>query len=56
MPDLKNVTVDLSQSLIFCIVFIACVVLVALGKMDADKLNYLLLILVPSPIVKKDDK
>ena len=53
MPDLSNYTLDLSQSLIFCIVFIAMCVLVGLGKIDPQKLEYLLLILVPSPI-KKD--
>ncbi len=46
-------SLDLSQSLIFCIVFVAMCVLVALGKVESDKLQYLLLILVPSPI-KKD--
>lgn len=47
---LKNLSLDVSQSLIFCIVFIAMCVLVGLGKVEAEKLNYLLLILVPSPI------
>lgn len=49
----KGLSLDISQSLIFCIVFIAMCVLVGLGKVDAEKLQYLLLILVPSPI-KKD--
>lgn len=49
----KSLSLDLSQSLIFCIVFVAMCVLVALGKVDSEKLQYLLLILVPSPI-KKD--
>ncbi len=46
----KSLSLDLSQSLIFCIVFVAVCILVGLGKVDADKLQYLLLILVPSPI------
>lgn len=49
----KGVSLDISQATIFCIVFIAMAVLVGLGKLDAEKLQYLLLILVPSPI-KKD--
>lgn len=52
MADSKY-SIDLSQGLIFCIVFVAMCVLVALGKIDPNKLEYLLLILVPSPI-KKD--
>ncbi len=47
---IKGLSLDVSQSLIFCIVFIAMCTLVALGKVDAEKLQYLLLILVPSPI------
>lgn len=47
---IKGLSLDISQSLIFCIVFICMCVLVALGKMEAEKLQYLLLILVPSPI------
>lgn len=53
LPDISRYSLDLSQSLIFCIVFIVMSGLVALGKIPADKLEYLLLILVPSPI-KKD--
>jgi len=55
MPDLTKYSLDLSQSLIFCIVFITTAVLVGLGKVDSDKLQYLLLVLVPSPI-KKDEQ
>jgi hypothetical protein len=47
---MSKYTVDVSQSIIFCLVFIAMATLVALGKVDADKLQYLLLILVPSPV------
>ncbi len=51
MTDIvKGLSLDVSQSLIFCIVFLAMCTLVALGKVDAEKLQYLLLILVPSPI------
>ncbi len=55
MPDIipaamKSLSLDISQSLIFCIVFVAMCTLVGLGKVDAEKLQYLLLILVPSPI------
>ena len=53
VPDLNKYSLDVSQSLIFCVVFVACCVLVGLGKMESDKLQYLLLMLVPSPI-KKD--
>lgn len=49
MPESKY-SLDLSQSLIFCIVFVVMAALVGLGKVDAEKLQYLLLILVPSPI------
>lgn len=47
---MSKYTVDVSQSIIFCIVFIVMATLVALGKVEADKLQYLLLILVPSPV------
>jgi hypothetical protein len=47
---MSKYTVDVSQSIIFCLVFLAMAALVALGKVDADKLQYLLLILVPSPV------
>lgn len=43
-------SLDISKSLIFCIVFLAMAGLVALGKIPADKLEYLLFVLVPSPI------
>lgn len=46
-------SLDISKSLIFCLVFIAMAALVGLGKVDAEKLQYLLLVLVPSPI--RDD-
>ena len=40
MPDItKSTSLDLSQGLIFCIVFVAMCVLVGLGKVDADKLQ-----------------
>ncbi len=47
---IKGLSLDISQSLIFCIVFLAMCVLVGIGKVDVEKLQYLLLILVPSPI------
>ncbi len=54
MSDNKY-SLDVSRSLIFCLVFVACSVLVAMGKLSEDKLQYLLLILVPSPVdVKKE--
>lgn len=53
VPGKSGFSIDLSQSLVFCIVFIAMCVLVALGKIAPDKLEYLLLILVPSPIKKE---
>ena len=46
----KGLSLDISQSLIFCIVFVAMCVLVGMGKVEAEKLQYMLLILVPSPI------
>jgi hypothetical protein len=52
---LKGLSLDISQSLIFCIVFVAMAVLVALGKIESDKLQWLLLILVPSPVTKKTE-
>lgn len=58
MPDTptqptSRFSFDISKSLIFCLVFIAVATLVGLGKVDAEKLQYLLLVLVPSPI--RDD-
>ena len=58
MADLPRPALDISKSLIFVLVFVAMATLVGLGKVDAEKLQYLLLILVPSPIgeVKKEEK
>ncbi len=47
---LPSFSLDISKSLIFCLVFVSMAVLVGLGKVDAEKLQYLLLVLVPSPI------
>ena len=41
--------------MIACIVFGVMAVLVGLGKVSADKLEYLLLILIPSPIKAKTE-
>lgn len=54
MPELPRLSLDISKSLIFCIVFIVMATLVGLGKVEAEKLQYLLLVLVPSPI--RDEK
>lgn len=51
----SKLSLDVSQSLIFCIVFAVMAVLVGLGKIPADKLEYLLLILIPSPIKTPSD-
>ena len=51
----SKLSLDVSQSLIFCIVFGVMAVLVGLGKVSADKLEYLLLILIPSPIKAKTE-
>lgn len=54
MPEsLKNLKIDVSQSIIFIVVFVVISVLVGLDKMPADKLELLLMMLIPSPI-KKD--
>lgn len=54
---MPKTTIDISKSLIFVLVFVTMAVLVALGKVEAEKLQYLLLILVPSPIrTDKEDK
>lgn len=52
MPEIQvpKFSLDISQSVIFCVVFLAMCTLVGLGKLEAHKLEYLLLILVPSPI------
>ncbi len=58
MADLPRASLDISKSLIFCLVFVVMAGLVALGKVDVEKLQYLLLVLVPSPIRvdgKKED-
>ena len=54
MPELPRFSLDISKSLVFCLVFVAMAILVGLGKVDAEKLQYLLLVLVPSPI--RDEK
>jgi hypothetical protein len=46
-------SLDLSQAAIFCIVFLAVGGLVALGKVDAKMLEYLLFILIPSPVKRE---
>lgn len=53
MPDLPRFSLDISKSLIFCLVFVTMAALVGIGKVDSEKLQYLLLILVPSPV--RDD-
>lgn len=53
MPDIQlpsKYSLDISKSLIFVLVFVTMAVLVALGKVDTKELQYLLLILVPSPV------
>jgi len=57
MPEVvpKSLSIDLSQSIVFSLVFITVAVLVGLGKVDAEKLQYLLLVLVPSPLTVKKD-
>ncbi len=50
MPTIPSFSLDISKSLIFCLVFIAMAVLVGLGKIGPEKLQYLLLVLVPSPV------
>ena len=52
MPDFlpAKYSLDISKSLIFALVFVTMAVLVGLGKMEAKELQYLLLILVPSPV------
>lgn len=58
MPDPivpKSFSIDISQSLIFCLVFVGMAVLVGFGKLPAEKLEYLLLVLIPSPIKTKLD-
>ena len=55
MPDITQIlpskySLDISKSLIFVLVFITMAVLVGLGKIDVKELQYLLLILVPSPV------
>jgi hypothetical protein len=41
---------DVSRTVVFLVVFIGVVALVAVGKLPADKLEWILLILIPSPI------
>lgn len=50
MAEPTRLPLDISKSLIFVLVFVTMAVLVGLGKIEAEKLQYLLLILVPSPI------
>lgn len=52
-PATPRFSLDISKSLIFCLVFVAMAVLVGVGKVDAEKLQYLLLVLIPSPV--RDD-
>jgi hypothetical protein len=47
---MNKLSLDVSQSLIFCIVFAVMATLVGLGKIPPEKLEYLLLVLIPSPI------
>lgn len=48
-----RLSIDISQTLVFVVVFISLAVLVGLGKVAPDKLELLLMVLIPSP-VKKD--
>jgi hypothetical protein len=49
-PSMPKLSLDISKTVVFCIVFVAATVLVALGKIPPEWLEKLLLILIPSPI------
>jgi len=47
---LKNLSIDGTRAVVFCVVFIGVVALVATDKLPADYLKYLLAWLIPGPL------
>ena len=49
-----KLSIDATKALVFCVVCISVTTLIALGKMDAEYLKYLLAWLIPGPISFED--